>query len=82
MGLGGASRCDLGGTAGPPRREVFRVSNIEPLERVIRIAIGVALLLAIVVLHNPWRWAGLVGLAPLATGLLGWCPLYAWLARD
>jgi len=29
-----------------------------------------------------WRWTGLAGLLPLASGITGWCPIYASLMRD
>lgn len=56
--------------------------NIVSLERLIRIVAGVALLGAVFFIPGNWRWAGLIGLVPLATGLIGWCPIYALLARD
>jgi hypothetical protein len=56
--------------------------NIGTTERVIRIAVGVLLLGLLLIGKNPWRWIGLIGLVPLATGLIGWCPLYAWITRD
>jgi len=43
-------------------------------DRVIRVVIGLALLsLTVVGPHTPW---GYVGIVPLATGVLGFCPLY------
>lgn len=51
--------------------------NIHPMERVIRIVGGLVLTsLAFVGPANSWF---LLGLIPLATGLLGWCPPYAML---
>lgn len=48
--------------------------NEHPIERILRVAVGVALLsLVFVGPKTPWGWIGLV---PLATGLLGSCPLY------
>ena len=49
-------------------------ANEHVAERVLRVAIGVALLtLVFAGPHTPWGWLGIV---PLATGLLGSCPLY------
>lgn len=48
--------------------------NEGTLDRVIRIVLGLALLSMIFV--GPQTWFGLVGLVPLATGLVGFCPLY------
>ncbi|KHD90041.1 MAG: membrane protein [Bdellovibrio sp. ArHS] len=51
--------------------------NIHPVERIIRIVLGAALTsLAFWGPANPWF---LLGLVPLITGLLGWCPPYALL---
>ena len=51
--------------------------NIGSIERVIRIIAGIAILsLAFVGPQSPWAYLGII---PLATGLIGWCPLYALL---
>lgn len=48
--------------------------NEGSLDRGLRITAGVALIGAAVSgLLGPWAYVGVV---PLATGLLGWCPLY------
>ncbi len=57
-------------------------SNVGRIDRVLRIALGIALLSMVYLAAGPWRWAGLVGLLPLATGVAGWCPVYAWISRD
>ncbi|OQX18591.1 MAG: hypothetical protein BWK76_07050 [Desulfobulbaceae bacterium A2] len=50
-------------------------TNIGSIERVVRIVIGLAILsLAFVGPASPW---GYLGLVPLLTGLIGWCPPYA-----
>ncbi len=49
--------------------------NIGKCDRVLRIAVGVALL-ALVFVGPKTLW-GLVGLVPLISGLTGICPLYA-----
>ncbi len=49
-------------------------ANEHPLERVLRVALGLVILSMVFVgPHTAWGWLGLV---PLATGLLGSCPLY------
>lgn len=46
-------------------------------DRFLRIVAGLALLyLAITGQYTPWTWIGIV---PLLTGLIGWCPAYALL---
>jgi len=48
-------------------------SNVGGLDRGIRILAGLAILAAGVYFKS---WWGLVGLVPLATGVLRWCPAY------
>ena len=49
--------------------------NVGKTERVISIIAGAAILaLAFVGPKSPWAYLGIV---PLATGLVGWCPPYA-----
>jgi len=49
--------------------------NIGGIERVARIILGAAILaLAFVGPKTPWAYLGLI---PLATGIVGWCPPYA-----
>lgn len=48
--------------------------NAGTLDRVIRVALGLGLLLLVVV--GPQSWWGLVGIIPLLTGVVGYCPLY------
>jgi len=51
--------------------------NISSVERIIRVTAGIAILsLAFVGPRSPWAYLGII---PLTTGLLGWCPPYALL---
>lgn len=51
--------------------------NVRNIERVIRIIIGLGLIsLVFVGPQTPWGWLGVI---PLATGIIGWCPPYALL---
>ncbi|MCS6932383.1 MAG: DUF2892 domain-containing protein [Acetobacteraceae bacterium] len=49
-------------------------TNVGSLDRLLRIAAGAILLL--LGAFGPLGWWGLIGLAPIATGLLRWCPAY------
>jgi hypothetical protein len=49
-------------------------ANEHPVERVLRVALGL-FLLSLVFLGPKTPW-GYLGLLPLATGFLGSCPLY------
>ena len=51
--------------------------NIGKLERIVRVAVGLAVLpLAFVGPQSSWAYLGLI---PLLTGILGFCPPYALL---
>ncbi len=49
--------------------------NVGTIDRIIRVLLGIAVISAGVYFKS---WWGLVGLVPLATAAVGWCPVY-WL---
>ena len=49
--------------------------NIGTIERVIRIIAGLFILSLTII--GPQSLWGLLGILPLVTGLIGWCPPYA-----
>lgn len=58
-------------------RNSFLSLNEHPIERIVRVVIGLVLLSLVVV--GPKTYWGLIGLVPLVTGLFGTCPLYSLL---
>lgn len=50
--------------------------NIGSIDKIARIVIGIALIVWALAGGPIWAW---IGVLPLATGLLGWCPAYALL---
>lgn len=49
--------------------------NEGTLDRVLRVVVGLAIIsLVFVGPQTPWAWLGLV---PLLTGIVGYCPAYA-----
>lgn len=55
---------------------MFR-TNEGTLDRVLRAILGIGLISIVFVgPQTPWGWLGVI---PLATSLMGWCPLYALL---
>lgn len=56
--------------------------NVGSVDRGLRVLVGLAILSLLVVLDGPARWLGLVGLVPLGTALVGWCPLYPLFGID
>jgi hypothetical protein len=53
--------------------------NVGTADRAIRITIGLVLLSLILIRQDSSRWLGLLGLVPLFTASLSWCPLYTLL---
>ncbi len=53
--------------------------NVGKIDRAIRLLAGLALLSLLFVLPGSARGWGLIGLVPLATVILRWCPGYALL---
>ncbi len=53
-------------------------TNEGTVDRVLRVAVGLALLLWFYVDQGQgfWHYAKLIGIVPIVTGLVGWCPLY------
>ena len=54
--------------------------NVGGIDRILRIVIGAALILGYFLNGDgAYSWLYLLGIIPLATGLIGWCPPYAML---
>ncbi len=53
------------------------VRNVGGIDKVLRAVLGLALLSLVFVLDGTARWWGLIGLVPLGTALLSYCPLYS-----
>ena len=51
-------------------------ANIGNTERVIRIIIGLALLSLLFILEGNASYWGLLGLIPLGTAAIRWCPIW------
>jgi hypothetical protein len=55
-------------------------TNVGSIDKVLRIGAGAVLVgLGVAGIGAPWTFIGLV---PLATGLLGWCPAYSLFGID
>jgi hypothetical protein len=47
--------------------------NVGRADRIFRIVVGVVLIAGGVYFHS---WWGLLGIVPIATAAIGWCPAY------
>jgi hypothetical protein len=55
-------------------------ANVGGIDKILRIAAGLGLIgLAIAGVGTPWSWIGVV---PLATGVVGFCPVYPLLGLN
>lgn len=52
--------------------------NVGLFDRVVRVIVGLALIAGFFLLPEaaPWHWAFWIGLVPLVSGLIGFCPIY------
>jgi hypothetical protein len=51
--------------------------NVGTIDKILRVVVGLVLIAMVFVgPQTPWGWIGIV---PLATAVLGWCPLYTML---
>jgi hypothetical protein len=60
------------------------VKNVPPVERVIRVLMGIGLLVAAVLWlgANAKGWiVGAMGMMAAMSGLIGWCPMCAMVGR-
>lgn len=56
--------------------------NMGWADRVVRAVIGIALIAwagPFGFAQTGWNWIGWIGVVPLLTAFLGWCPAYTWL---
>ena len=56
--------------------------NVGGVDRVLRIVLGIVLLSLTWLVDGDLRWIGLLGIVPLATGLISWCPIYPLLGLN
>lgn len=52
-------------------------TNEGSLDRIIRVIIGLIVLSLWFVLQGNAKYFAIIGLIPLITGIIGWCPLYS-----
>jgi hypothetical protein len=51
-------------------------ANVGNIDRILRIAAGLALLAFAFFSGSTYAWLGYIGVVPLATALFRWCPAY------
>jgi hypothetical protein len=56
--------------------------NIGSTDRILRIIAGVVILGSFFFLEGSLRWLALIGIMPLGTALIRWCPAYALFGTD
>ncbi|MFN4153307.1 MAG: DUF2892 domain-containing protein [Paracoccaceae bacterium] len=58
-------------------------TNVGGIDRFLRIVVGIALIAGFFLMPQAgYRWLFLLGIIPLATGLLQTCPLYSVLGMN
>lgn len=54
-------------------------TNVGSIDRILRIVIGIALLAFAFTSASSYAWLGYIGIVPILTAALGWCPAYTLL---
>ena len=57
-------------------------ANVGGMDRGVRIVAGIGLILFALLSAHPLHIWGWIGVVPLATGLIGWCPAYTLLGMN
>jgi hypothetical protein len=57
-------------------------TNMGPFDRLLRAIVGLALLAWALLGISEWHMLGWIGIVPLATAAIGWCPLYTILGMS
>jgi len=52
-------------------------TNVGIADRVFRIVLGVALIAFALTSGSAYAWLGWIGVVPIVTAAIGWCPAYA-----
>ena len=55
------------------------IKNVGGVDRILRIVVGLALLSLVWIVPTNWGWLGLI---PLLTGLMNFCPAYTLLGMN
>ena len=50
--------------------------NVGTIDRAARLIAGLIILSLFFVLDEGYRWWALIGVVPILTGAVGWCPAY------
>lgn len=56
-----------------------------PIDRAVRVVLGLILIAFAIPIGVPateWGWIGWIGIVPILTALVGFCPLYALLGTS
>ncbi len=51
--------------------------NVGLIDRVLRVLVGAGLIAAALLVDHPYAWVGWIGVIPLLTGIVGFCPAYS-----
>ena len=58
------------------------MANVGSVDRIVRIVAGIALLAFAFLSASPSAWIGYIGIVPILTAAIGWCPLYTLLGLN
>jgi hypothetical protein len=54
-------------------------TNVGSVDRILRVIVGIALLAFAFTSASQYAWIGYIGIVPILTAAIGWCPAYTLL---
>lgn len=54
-------------------------TNVGSIDRILRVIVGIALIAFAFTSASPYAWLGYIGIVPILTAAIGWCPAYTLL---
>ncbi|MFN0190912.1 MAG: DUF2892 domain-containing protein [Aestuariivirga sp.] len=57
-------------------------TNVGSFDRIARVIVGLALLAFAFMSASPYAWIGYIGIVPILTAAIGWCPAYTLLGMN
>lgn len=74
--------CEYMNVISPHPLESSMTTNVGTIDRALRIIVGLALLAFAAFSGSSYWWAGLIGIVPILTAAMGFCPAYTLLGMS
>lgn len=59
------------------KKESLSMKNVGKIDKIVRVIVGLCLLSLVFIIKGNLKYIGLIGILPLGTAIIGFCPAYA-----